>query len=295
MPSSPHHDPLASDKDCSAQRGEGFERNVGDDKPTISGYNLWPKKMLPAVIPNARIFTWGYDADVNGFFSSASQNSIYQHANNLLSDLDDLRDSLKDKEVPIIFVVHSLGGIVVKAALNQSSIDIGTRLKHIAPATFGVVFLGTPHRGSKSASFGKIANQMSIIALRRPNLRLIRALERNSETLDIIGDTFRQTVLKHNMHLYSFREEKETTVLGLFSIMVKMFSSIQIFMSNPMEVVDNDSAKIGDSREELGSIPSDHSNMTKFESSHDIGFRRVSSQLRRWVESIEGMKELPKT
>ena len=51
-------------------------------------------------------------------------------------------------------------------------------------------------------------------------------------------------------------------------------------------MVDADSAKIGDSKEEVGSIPADHSNMTKFESASNVGFRRVSAQLRRWTEEI---------
>ena len=57
-------------------------------------------------------------------------------------------------------------------------------------------------------------------------------------------------------------------------------------------MVTADSAKIGDVTEEVGSIPSDHSNMTKYKSLDDIGFRRVSSQLRRWIEEIvnEGSK-----
>lgn len=50
--------------------------------------------------------------------------------------------------------------------------------------------------------------------------------------------------------------------------------------------VDADSAKIGDGKEEVGSIPEDHSNMTKFAGKFDVGFRRVSSQLRRWIEDI---------
>lgn len=48
--------------------------------------------------------------------------------------------------------------------------------------------------------------------------------------------------------------------------------------------------------EEIGSIPADHSNMTKFGSATDIGFRRVSAQLRRWVEEIrvnEGTQNIP--
>ena len=49
------------------------------------------------------------------FLSSSSQNTVAQHATNLLSDITDL---LEDNayNLPVIFVVHSLGGIVVKAA-----------------------------------------------------------------------------------------------------------------------------------------------------------------------------------
>ena len=47
-----------------------------------------------------------------------------------------------------------------------------------------------------------------------------------------------------------------------------------------------DSAKIGLSEEEIRSIPSNHSKMTKFGSSESIGFQRVSSQIRRWVEKV---------
>lgn len=51
-------------------------------------------------------------------------------------------------------------------------------------------------------------------------------------------------------------------------------------------VVDSDSAKIRDTREEAGTIPANHSKMTKFESSDDVGFKRISAQLRRWVQEL---------
>ena len=56
-------------------------------------------------------------------------------------------------------------------------------------------------------------------------------------------------------------------------------------------VVDANSAKIGDRREEVGSIPANHRNMTKFAFATDIGFKRVSAQLRRWVERIKKAKK----
>ena len=180
---------------------------------------FWPQTLLPSVIPNARIFTWGYDADVNGWLSSASQNNIHQHAGNLLVDLSNLRPNANDHSVPLIFVVHSLGGVVVKDALNRSAANEGTRWKYIAPATFGIVFLGTPHRGSTSASLGKIAYRITKAVTRRPNLQLFKGLERNSEVLDRVGDSFVQTIDKHKVHVCTFREELETRRY-LFSTMV---------------------------------------------------------------------------
>jgi hypothetical protein len=57
---------------------------------------FWPKEMLPAVVPETRIYTWGYDVDINHVFSSASQATVFQHAMSLLSDLDNARTSDDD-------------------------------------------------------------------------------------------------------------------------------------------------------------------------------------------------------
>ena len=184
---------------------------------------LWPRDLLPAVVRDARIFTWGYDADIDRF-GSASQSTIYQHAGSLLSDIADQREDSPCYRAPILFVVHNLGGIVVKAALNRSSATQGTRLKDITPSTFGVCFLGTQHRGSHSASLCRIAFEVTRVTTRWPNTRLLRGLERNSETLEQIGDTFAQTMLTSatKLRVYSFREEKETRKYLFFNTMVSL-------------------------------------------------------------------------
>jgi hypothetical protein len=51
----------------------------------------WPELLLSEDIPEARISAFGYDADVVKFLGQAGQNKIRQHANNLLSDLADMR------------------------------------------------------------------------------------------------------------------------------------------------------------------------------------------------------------
>ena len=196
---------------------QNLVENVGEAETRV----FWPRDLLPNVVHDARILTWGYDADVDGF-GSASQSTIHEHAGSLLSDLADQRETSECYRRPILFVVHSLGGIIVKAALNRSAATQGTRLKDIAPATLGVCFLGTPHRGSSSASLGKIAYGISRTMTRRPNMKLLQGLERDSEMLEQIGDTFAQTMLKSKMGLrvYSFREEKETRKYWVFNTMV---------------------------------------------------------------------------
>ena len=191
------------------------------------GSIYWPRDLLPKVVPDVRIFTWGYDADIAGF-SSASRNTIHQHAGNLLSDLVDLRAESEQNQKPIIFVVHSLGGIIVKAALNLSKSTEGTSVKDIGPATSGICFLGTPHRGSRTASIGKIAFRITKAAGKRPNTKILQGLERNSETLDMISDDFSQTIERYrrSLHVHSFREEKFTKKWGMFPTMV---SSLFLF------------------------------------------------------------------
>ncbi|KAF8851080.1 hypothetical protein BDZ45DRAFT_808615 [Acephala macrosclerotiorum] len=245
--------------------GKKYGRSARDASRGV----FWPGVLLPKDAPDVRIFTWGYDADVDRLTSTASQNTIFQHAGDLLADVAELLES-KGGDLPIIFVTHSLGGIIVKDALNKSSqAEAIPRLVKLSVAVHGVLFLGTPHHGSSSASIGKVFYKATEAATRRPNLMLFQGLQPNSETLDRIGDGFYQTIIKRDIHVASFREQKETRRWFFFSTIV----------------VDGQSARIGLPAEDTSSIPEDHSGMTKFSSAKDIGFQRVSSQLRRWLNN----------
>ena len=74
---------------------------------------FWPKDLLPAAFPAIRIYSWGYDADVQRFMSAAGLNTVHEHGRNLVNSLCDIIDEFKSP-APFIFVVHSLGGLVVK-------------------------------------------------------------------------------------------------------------------------------------------------------------------------------------
>lgn len=153
----------------------------------------------------------------------------------------------------------------------MSSGTKANRFKIVVPAVRGILFLGTPHRGSRSASIGKMAYQITKAAARRPNEKLLQALEKNSDILDQINNSFLQTLEEHqSLGISSFREEKETRKYLFFSTVV----------------VEADSARIGLAREELNSIPANHRDMAKLCSLEAIGFKRVSAQIQRWILSL---------
>src|SRR6186713_2281792 len=107
----------------------------------------WPAILLPEDVQGARISTYGYDADIVSFWGASSRNRIRDHARNLLSDLTDLRENSETTNLPIIFVAHSLGGLVCENALIISN-NAEKHLRRLLECTRAIAFLGTPHCGS---------------------------------------------------------------------------------------------------------------------------------------------------
>ncbi|KAH8897670.1 hypothetical protein GQ53DRAFT_837506 [Thozetella sp. PMI_491] len=224
---------------------------------------FWPRDLLPKILAHVRIFTWGYDVQVQNLFSSASKATVFQHAETLLLDVASVRTTPSERSRPIIFAAHSLGGIVVKEALCVSQNE-STFLKDILPVTTGVCFLGTPHKGSKIASIGKIAFSMArALALQDPNLKILRALEVQSDVLERIGRNFAQILGQGKLKVHSFREELKT---------------------KGMLVVDAVSATLDHFAETRGSIHANHRDIVRFGSMDDVGFRRITAVFSNWVQ-----------
>lgn len=52
----------------------------------------WPELLLSNDLPEARVITYGYDADVVNLWSMASQNTVGDHSQKFLTSLANLRD-----------------------------------------------------------------------------------------------------------------------------------------------------------------------------------------------------------
>jgi len=219
----------------------------------------WPKDLLPneRALSNVRILSFGYDSRVVDFGGHASLISLFKHSITLLNGLCSERD---DTNRPIIFVAHSLGGLIVKDAIHYADTHRSTRpdLATILDATRGVMFLGTPHRGSAVTTLPKLVASI-VQAVQDVNVDLIRDLERESQTLDRIGDSFAQILNKRTFTVYSFEEE---LALG------------------GKKIVEGVSAVIGDAYERRDTIHANHINMVKFSDRTDDGYRKVLSAIK---------------
>jgi alpha-beta hydrolase superfamily lysophospholipase len=74
----------------------------------------WPKDLLGPRVQNIRIITFGYDANAAKVSERVSTKNLHDHARALVSDLERQRQKPEEVARPIIFMAHSLGGIVVK-------------------------------------------------------------------------------------------------------------------------------------------------------------------------------------
>ncbi|RDW84011.1 uncharacterized protein DSM5745_04337 [Aspergillus mulundensis] len=227
----------------------------------------WPVHLLAQDLPKARISAFGYDADVVNMWNPASQNNLRHHATNLLNDLARIRNPNRPGRFPekILFVAHSLGGLITKRALALSQHSPVDYLRQIEEDTSGILFLGTPHRGADSARFARAAANIAKMSGWHANTDILGVLERHSEVLESVGGDFMGWVnnKRGRIQLACFYEE------------------LPVGMPVNARVVEPESAKIAGWLEQ--SIHANHMDMARFSGPDDEGYQRVADVLIRWA------------
>ena len=110
---------------------------------THENSTFWPEALLPELLPTARILLFAYNSSV---LNNAANVPVAGHAQSLLNDVNNKR--LEEKEIhrPLMFIAHSLGGLLVKQALIEARLN-ERRYRCLKASTFGLVFFATPHAG----------------------------------------------------------------------------------------------------------------------------------------------------
>ena len=206
--------------------------------------------------------SFGYNADT--VFGNTTAD-IWDHAKMLLVSLQDKRIEEHEESRPIIFIAHSLGGIIVKQALVWANTE--PQYKKILDHTLGIVFFGTPHQGSAKANYGSVLANVATGVIHKPKSKLLKNLKSNSNAL---MDLTRQFKYLPHLRIVTFYEMKP--MAGFSSLIVEKHSAL-------LEV--NGEDQIG--------LDANHRDVCKFGSQEDETYQMLVSRLKRMLREKDSI------
>ncbi|KAL8648406.1 MAG: hypothetical protein Q9210_005006 [Variospora velana] len=222
---------------------------------------FWPQKWLPLEpgFEQARVLSFGY----NAHFASAGRENILNIADfakdllfALKYSLDHTSQGLEIGKAPIIFVAHSMGGLVVKKAFILSQND--NQYRRIMASATAILFLSTPHRGTDLA---KLLNRILAVSLFNHSAKIyIAELKQNSPALQDINEQFRN--IAPRLQIFSFFETHQTAV-----------------GPKKMMVLEKDSSILGYPDEVSTPLDADHHDVCKYSSPRDPNYVSIRNAL----------------
>lgn len=144
-----------------------------------------------------------------------SKNTVYDIALDFLKSLEAERRSQPSR--PLVFVAHSLGGIVVKEALRRSHSfeSHHNHLRQVYESTAAIMFFGTPHGGADPRGLRElIAEKVVRAAGFTVNEQIVNTLLPTSERLRELRDEFAPMARQNNWIIYSFQEQYGAPLLN---------------------------------------------------------------------------------
>lgn len=160
---------------------------------------FWPK-WLGDELSDVGVWCVDYDAHASEWLGGSMP--IEDRSTNLL---EELRLNGIGKK-PVIFVGHSLGGIVIKQMLHDAATMNKEGWDMIAKRTKGVVFIATPHSGSLLASLQKML--AAYVPGTRPS-DVSGQLQRNASQLRALSNWYSSNVERLRIRTISFFETRE--------------------------------------------------------------------------------------
>lgn len=242
---------------------------MGDGKSTwtAEGQSLpWPQTLLPGKLTEARILSFGYDADVMNIGICTSKSVLEDHAKILLNDLCLNRDRANASGRPIIFVAHSMGGLVVMNAILLSRNNTESHLRAVFDCTRAVAFIATPHKGSFKATLLQIG---TAIAGPFRNGRLLKSLEKEDPLIENVQGRFWSMVRGKHKAGETFEVTCFYETKGYLGQLIVDKSSATVVGQHDLPII------------------ADHINIVKFGSADDPGFNALLGELERWKTRIE--------
>ncbi|KAL8792668.1 MAG: hypothetical protein Q9195_004728 [Heterodermia aff. obscurata] len=222
-------------------------------------YHYWPKEWLSQdpEFGCVRVWSFGYKADWNERKETVLE--IQDFALALVGEIENAPDIRRSK-TKIVFVAHSMGGLVVKQACILARED--PSLGNLAGRIHTLYFLATPHRGSDLTK-----TLTNILKVSYGQKAFVSDLEPNSSLINATNDSFRHHA--EDLQLWSFYET---------------FPS-QILLTNAL-IVNKSSATLGYARERISPLNSDHRGVCKFDLPSDPNYKTLRNAFITTIDTI---------
>ncbi|KAL2016770.1 hypothetical protein VTK56DRAFT_2983 [Thermocarpiscus australiensis] len=220
---------------------------------------FWPQQWLPEEedFKDVRIHTFGYPAGV----TRESIISISDIARSLLAAIKDAPVMRKGRQPPLIFVAHSMGGLVVKKAYITGCHE--PEFKSVVDRVCSIFFLATPHQG---ASIAQTFSRLTAAIGARP---FVEDLFPQSSLIQAASEDFPR--VSSHLELFSFYETRPMTV-GIKKMLIVEKSSSVMNLPNERRTL----------------LDADHRNVAMYSSPKDPSYVAVRNALAAVVSSHRG-------
>ncbi|XP_062980566.1 protein SERAC1 [Elgaria multicarinata webbii] len=213
-------------------RQQDIEQSGADKEvDTEDDYSeCWPKTWLASDCPSLRIISVEYDTHLSDWKTKCPVESYRESlAYRSIELLKKLRAAgIGDR--PLVWLSHSMGGLLVKKMLLDASRD--PEMDSIVNNTRGIVFYSVPHHGSRLAEYS-----INVRFLLFPSME-VKELSKDSPALKALNDEFLSFAKEKNFPVLSFAEMLPTRVGRMLSLHVVPVESADIGIGEliPVEV-----------------------------------------------------------
>lgn len=204
------------------------DRWINDDHTNEYTY-CWPMDWLPQEHPDIRIIGLNYETSISEWSPGLicpcdkSNSSLHDRSKQFLNSLAVSQVGQNDR--PVVWVCHSMGGLVAKSIIVQALNDSDPNIRAIGENSRAILFLGTPHKGSPVANL-----KQHVQYLLSPTIE-VKELSENAPLLLQLQSQFEEALdkLKKPIQVVSIAEGLPTAITSF---------------KFPMQFVKEESAKL---------------------------------------------------
>ncbi|KAF9872960.1 ankyrin repeat domain-containing protein [Colletotrichum karsti] len=290
----PLYDSEASADACDVIAVPGLASHAVGSWKTPGENEVWLRDWLPKDIPNVRVLLYGYDTTL---LKNESTSSIEDLSRRLLESVTTFRlstnvcaaysprsinqadETEQTQSRPVIFIGHSLGGLLVKEALVQAyrSPDSKPIHKPLYKNCCGIIFFGVPHLGLRNEALKTLVEG-------QPNQALVDSIVVDNESepshfLARISDDFARC-FHGETRVVSFYERKRSPTVEMHNGKLSKTGAKVLMVTRKSAT---STGITGVSEEDNIPLEEDHSGLVKFQSRGQDAYSVVRERIRSFV------------